>query len=268
MRAGRIELLKEGEGAFGDGTIEFAGSGRESGKELAGSFEGVEVAVLVEDEVGSEREEGRADVGEEFLAVGIEMFGGWGEEDEFLAKPGDEFGDDGMEEAALRLDGEDDGDGVTGPGTDLMGLVDFEIGELVIEVEGVAERASEFGPVEGPEFDVGTGEGELVVRAVGRIATAQREEIWMLGAGYWMLDAGWMLDGGGGRLVAGCGGLVDDFVGAGAEAAWVTFGEAGLFLEEGGFEEIELTIHETTPVGGDGSEAEGLFEGGPDVGDG
>jgi hypothetical protein len=56
----------------------------------------------------------------------------------------------------------------------------------------------------------------------------------------------------------------EDFVGTGADAAGMAFGELGLFLEEGRFKNIKLAVHVASPIGRDSGQAVGGFEGKPE----
>jgi len=99
-------------------------SGCEAGEELGGRLSGIECAAGAEAEGGVEREEPSAGVSQEFLAGGIVMAGGGGEEEEGLVLAGDEFGDHAPKGAGAGLDGENRGQGVSGPGSELVGVRD------------------------------------------------------------------------------------------------------------------------------------------------
>jgi hypothetical protein len=71
---------------------------------------------------------------------------------------GHELGDDSEEGVAVELNGQDGGDGVGGPGADLAGTVEVEVGWRGIEAEGGTENAAEAFGVEKHGDDLGTGE--------------------------------------------------------------------------------------------------------------
>jgi hypothetical protein len=95
---------------------------------------------------------------------------GWGEEDEGLVEGGDELGDDAAEYSFVSLEGEEGGDRIGGPGTDLGGVREAEVGGFGVEEEGAAEGAAEFGAVHLKWGDVL--DGEFEVGAVGGVAVA------------------------------------------------------------------------------------------------
>jgi hypothetical protein len=131
--------------------------------------------------MGVEREEGGAEIGEEFLGGEAEMFGAGSKQDERASEAGDEHrdnveefdrvggqGQDGRHDSVVR--------GSTGsmPGTDLEGVVESELDDFGLEAERAANDLADFWPVEFPR-DAFTGQ-DGVFAAVGGIALAEASE--------------------------------------------------------------------------------------------
>jgi len=209
--------------------------GREFGEEFAGGGAGVEGAVVGEGEVGVEGEEFGAEVGQEFLAGGVEVLAGGGEEDELFPEPGGQHGDDVLEIVALALDGEDDGDGVAGPGADLDGVGEAKVSGPSVQTKSFAEGAAQFGPVEFQDYDVGGGEDHII--AIPRLAGADGDDV--------------------------VGSVDGDIVSAAAFAAGEGFGGFRARLEEGASDGVKLVSSAFAPDRGDCAGAD--FEGCPDV---
>jgi len=95
------------------------------------------------------------------------------------------------------LDSEDHGDVVRGPGTDLAGVMESELGGFAVEGESFAQGSRELSPVQFEDFDVGRSEHEMV--AIPRIAGANSDQGGLHGArlrgvaarqGWWVMDDG------------------------------------------------------------------------------
>jgi hypothetical protein len=130
-------------------------------------------AVRVERDDGIEGEEAGTGVGEEFDAGSVEFLGGRGQEDVGLLETREQFGNDAAQVVWFELEGENDRDGVGGPGADLGGVVDGEVGGAVADGERFTEGAGEAFPVELQRGDFG--DGERNVRAGSRGAAASSD---------------------------------------------------------------------------------------------
>jgi hypothetical protein len=107
-----------------------------------------EGAVGVEGDGGVEGEEAGTGGGKQFEASGVEVVGSGGEENERLLGAYAEFGNDGAEVMRFELESKDDRDGVGGPGANLAGVVDGEVGGAVPDGERFTEGAGEAFPIE------------------------------------------------------------------------------------------------------------------------
>src|SRR3989442_8264147 len=94
------------------------------------------------------REEFSVGAREDFVARRIEAVCSGSEQDEFATEPRGQRQNDVLELAGISGDGQDDGHGFLGPGADLAGGGQSEVGGPDLEFEGFAEGAPEPGPIE------------------------------------------------------------------------------------------------------------------------
>ena len=111
-------------------------------------------------DVTVQSEKGGAGQAEKFVASGVQVVAGWGEQDEWLLQAQRQFGDHTAQKVALGLNRENDRDGLRRPGTDLTGVWDWEIIVAGIQTESLANGATEFGPIEVQGSNLGKGESE------------------------------------------------------------------------------------------------------------
>ena len=189
--------------------------------------------------MGVQGDKDGAEGGEEFFGSEAEMPGGGGEKDEGPVEAGDEQGEGVQEFALAGRQGENGGDGVHGPGADLDGVIEAELGDFEIQAEGAAEGAANFGPVEFP--------GNAFSRQDG------------VGAAGWGIALAEAVEG---AVVLGNDFMeTTTFPGAGNELG----GFGGFGPEEKGGEGFQVGAELMAPSGVEGGTARDGFEGGPEV---